>query len=154
MNLADLQLLMHQLGPATPEITTIVQEEIDSWMIEFDEEVSMQIAWDQRSTRVLMKCAIGKPDENAREETYRSLLNANMLLTGVAEVKLALSEIDDDVILIGEYGLTESTLTALQHQLSEFLGFAGKFSQIISNTYANDSAKDFSIGLGIPIDQA
>ncbi len=35
--LSDLQYLMHQLGPASPEIVTILQEDIDSWQIEFDD---------------------------------------------------------------------------------------------------------------------
>lgn len=141
MNLSDLQYLMHQLGPVTPEITTIVQEAIDSWMVEFDEGVSMQIAWDERSRNVLMKCAIGQPDESVREEIYALLLSANLHLTGVADVKLALSDADDDVMLIGEYDMKEQTLEALQQRLSEFLGFAGKFSHMIANTLPDDSAQ-------------
>ena len=143
MKLSDLQYLMHQLGPATPEVTTIIQEAIDSWMVEFDEGVSMQIAWDERSQRVLMKCAIGQPDETSREDIYALLLNANLQLTGVTDVKFALSGADDDVILIGEYALKEQTLEALQVRLSEFLGFAGKFSRMIANVLSADSAQEF-----------
>ncbi|MCM0045695.1 MAG: type III secretion system chaperone [Burkholderiaceae bacterium] len=135
MTLPDLQYLVHQLGPATPQITTVIQEAIDSWMIEFDDGVSMQIAWDARSSRVLMKCAIGQPDEGTRESVYASLLGANLLLTGVADIKLALGETDDDVMLIGEYELMEATVDGLQHRLSEFLGYAGKFAQLIAGTF-------------------
>lgn len=103
LKLSDLQYLMHQLGPAMPEITTIVQQAIDSWMVEFDEGVSLQLAWEQRAMQVLLKCALGQPDEGAREEIYAALLSANLLLTGVADVKLGLSHVDDDVVLIGEY---------------------------------------------------
>ena len=154
MKLSDLQYLMHQLGPATPEITTIVQEAIDSWMVEFDEGVSMQIAWDERSLRVLMKCAIGQPDERSREDIYALLLNANLQLTGVADVKFALSGADDDVMLIGEYELKEQTLEALQERLSEFLGFAGKFSRMIANALPADSAQEFHPLASMHHDQA
>lgn len=144
MTLSDLQILMHQLGPATPEIISIIQDDIDSWMVEFDEAVSLQIAWDERSMRVLMKCGLGQPYESTREEIYRLLLNANLLLTGVADVKLALSDVDDDVMLIGEYALQEPTLEALQQRLSDYLSFAEKFSTMIAKTFSDDGSEDFS----------
>lgn len=135
VTLSDLQYLIHQLGPATPEITTIIQEAIDNWMVEFDEGVSMQITRDERSGHVLMTCAIGQPDDGARESVYAALLGANLLLTGVADVKLALGDADDDVRLIGEYDLREATVDGLRNCLFDFLGYAGKFSQMIAATF-------------------
>jgi hypothetical protein len=135
LTLSDLQYLVHQLGPATPEITTIVQEAIDSWMVEFDEGVSMQLAWDARSGRVRMQCAVGQPEEAAREAIYATLLNANLLLTGVADIKLALGSADEDVMLIGEYAIEEAAVESLRYRLSEFLDFAAKFSQMMADTF-------------------
>ena len=152
--MSDLQYLMHQLGPATPDITAIVQESIDCWMIEFDEGVSLQIAWDQRSARVLMKCAIGQPDESVREEIYALLLNANLQLTGVADVKLALSDIDEDVVLIGEYDLDDASIEGLRRQLSEFLGFAEKFSQMIAGSASDELAENTRSLLGLHDERA
>lgn len=141
MKLSDLQYLMHQLGPATPEITTILQEAIDSWIIVFDEGVSMQIAWDDRTARVRMTCAIGRPDDGEREAIYAALLNANLLLSGVADVRLALSDDDDDVILIGEYGLVEATIDSLRQRLSEYLDHAEKFARMVTSDWS-DAAPD------------
>lgn len=138
MHLSDLQYLMNQLGPVTPEITTIVQESIDCWMVELDEGISLQIAWIERSARVLMKCAIGQPDEAAREAIYASLLNANLQLAGIADVKLALSE-TDDVMLIGEYDLGEASIDELGSKLTTFLGYAGKFSLWLAGTLTAES---------------
>lgn len=132
MGLSDLQYLMHQLGPATPEITTIIQEDIDSWQVEFDEGVSLQIGWRSSPPRVLMSCAIGRADDAARERVYASLLNANLLLTGVADVKLALSSPEEDVMLVGDYELASASLDELQASLSEFLRFAARFSTMVS----------------------
>ncbi len=149
MNLSDLQYLMHQLGPATPEITTIVQESIDCWMVEFDEGVSLQLAWDERSHRVRMKCAIGQPDETAREAIYASLLNANLQLTGITDVKLALSDNDQEVMLIGEYDIGDTSLTALRKQLAEFLDVAGKFSLWIAGMLTSESVAQGSAVTGM-----
>lgn len=134
LTLPDLQHLVHQLGPATPEITTVVQEAIDCWSVEFDEGVAMQLAWNARSGRVLMQCALGPPDEGAREALYAVLLNANLQLAGVADVKLALGDAAQDVMLIGEFDLEEASVDGLRQRLSEFLGFARKFSQMVAAT--------------------
>ena len=154
MKLSDLQYLMHQLGPATPEIACIVQESIDSWMVEFDEGVAMQVAWDERSGHALMQCAIGQPDDGSREDIYRSLLNANLLLTGVADVKLALSDVDGDVMLIGAYELGNEPVDGLRQRLSEFLGFAEKFSQMIAGSGPQVSPADAKVPTVLNQDRA
>ena len=58
-------------------------------------------------------------------------------------MKLALSAAEQDVMLIGEYDLKEHTLEVLQDRLSEFLGYAGKFSRMIAGTFPDDLAQAF-----------
>jgi hypothetical protein len=133
LRLSDLQYLMHQLGPATPEIVTIVQDDIDSWQVEFDEGVSLQVGWQEKPPRMLMTCSIGQPEVAARERVYASLLSANFLLTGTTNLKLALSQPDEDVLLIGEYELSQVSVAALQDHLSIFLQSAARFSTIVAD---------------------
>ncbi len=130
--LSDLQYLMHQLGPAIPEIMAIIQDDMDSWQIEFDEGVSIQLSWQEQPPRLLMSCAIGRPEEARRESVYAALLNANLLLTGVAELKLALSEPDQDVLLIGDYEVDDGSLDGLKKRVVEFLHFAARFSPMVT----------------------
>lgn len=129
--LSDMQYLMHQLGPATPEIVSITQQDIDNWLVEFDEEVSIDLSWQDAPPRILMCCSLGQPEETDRETVYASLLAANLLLTGVASVKLALSQPENDVMLIGEYEPGDGSLTSLQKNLVEFLHYAGRFSHLV-----------------------
>ncbi len=130
--LSDLQHLIRQLGPSLPEISTIVEEDLDEWQIIFDSGLSLQISWQETPARVLLCCAIGKPDESQREKIFARLLNMNLLLQGVANVKLALSSPDDDVILIGELASNSMTLETLQEEISEYLRFAARFSELIN----------------------
>jgi hypothetical protein len=136
LRLSDLQYLMHQLGPATPEIVTIVQDDIDSWQVEFDEGVSLHFGWQETPPRLLLSCAIGQPLDDAREQVYASLLNANLLLTGVANVKLALSQPDGDVMLIGEYDIASFSMDSLQSSVSDFLCLAAKYSTMVAEAFA------------------
>lgn len=132
-----MQYLMHQLGPATPEITAITQQEIDSWLVEFDEDVSIDMSWQESPTRMLMCCSLGQPDEAMRVDVYASLLSANLLLTGLANVKLALSQPEDEVMLIGEYEPGDASLNSVQKNLAQFLQFADKFSQLVIDPAAS-----------------
>lgn len=138
--LSDLQYLMHQLGPMMPEIVTIVQEDIDSWQVELDEGVSLQLGWQEQPPRLLMSCAIGRPDEAMREKVYASLLNANYLLTGITTLKLALSDPGEDVVLIGEYEAGEGSIDALQRLIVEFLRSAARFSRMVAVSQPDASA--------------
>ena len=133
--LSELQYLMHQLGPAIPEIVIILQDDIDSWQLDFDDDVSMRIDWHEETAQIMMSCAIGQADANARESVYAALLEANLQLTGVARVKLALGP-DDDVMLIGECDLADASVEALRDKVAEFLEIAAKFSSLVTGAGA------------------
>ena len=142
--LSDLQHLIRQLGPSLPEISTIIEEDLDSWQINFDTGLALQISWQETPARVLLCCAIGKPDENQREKIFARLLNMNLLLQGVANVKLALSSPDDDVILIGEFASNSMTLKTLQEEIAEYLRFAARFSGLINEPDIDSEKVDLS----------
>ena len=130
--LSDLQHLIRQLGPSLPEVSSIIEEDLESWQIIFDTGLSLQISWQETPARVLLCCAIGKPEESQREKIFARLLNMNLLLQGVANVKLALSSPEDDVILIGELASDSMTLETLQEEITEYLRFAARFSEFIN----------------------
>ena len=142
--LSDLQHLIRQLGPSLPDISTIIEEDLDSWQIIFVTGLSLQISWQESPARVLLCCAIGKPEESQREKIFARLLNMNLLLQGVANVKLALSSPEDDVILIGEIESEPMTIEALQAEISEYLRFAAHFSDLITQSEMDATEADLS----------
>jgi hypothetical protein len=142
--LSDLQHLIRQLGPSLPEISTIIEEDLDEWQIIFDSGLSLQISWQETPSRVLLYCAIGKPDESQREKIFARLLNMNLLLQGVANVKLALSSPEDDVIVIGELISDSMTLETLQEEITEYLRFAARFSELINEPELDAEKVDLS----------
>jgi hypothetical protein len=142
--LSDLQHLIRQLGPSLPVISTIIEEDLDEWQIIFDSGLSLQISWQETPARVLLYCAIGKPDESQREKIFARLLNMNLLLQGVANVKLALSSPDDEVILIGELTSNSMTLETLQEEITEYLRFAARFSRLINEPDIDSEKVDLS----------
>ncbi len=152
--LSDLQHLIHQLGPSIPEILTITEDESDSWQIGFDLGLSLQISWQENPARVLLCCAIGKPNETQREKIFAQLLTMNLLLQGVANVKLALSSPEDDVILIGELEVETMSLEVLQKEIADYLRFAAYFSVFITNPNADSAELDFSHEINFKLQRA
>lgn len=142
--LSDLQHLIRQLGPSLPEISTIIEENLDEWQIIFHSGLLLQISWQETPARVLMCCAIGKPDETQREKIFARLLNMNLLLQGVANLKLALSSPEDDVILIGELVSDSMTLETLKQEITDYLRFAARFSELITEPETVGQEVDFA----------
>lgn len=126
LRLSDLQYLMQRLGPATPEIVTIVQDAIDRWTLEFDDGMSMQVAWDEQTTHVLMKCALGRSDGSARESTAD-------LLAGENGMALALRDSGEGLVLTGECDIGAASVGGLSQCVSEFLACAEKIARRAAN---------------------
>ena len=142
--LSDLQYLIRQLGPSLPEISTIIEEDLDEWQIIFDSGLLLQISWQETPARVLLYCAIGTPVESQREKIFARLLNMNLLLQGVANLKLALSSPEDDVILIGEIDPAVISLEVLKEEITEYLGYAARFSELINEPETAGQEADFA----------
>ena len=142
--LSELQHLIRQLGPTLPEISTIIEDDFDIWQITFDSGLSLQISWQEMPARVLLCCAIGKPSESQREKVFARLLNMNLLLQGVANLKLALNSPEDDVILIGELESTSLKLEMLQAEIVEYPRFAARFYELINEPDIDSEKVDLS----------
>ncbi len=133
MQLSDLQYLMAQLGPATSDILLIVQHSDDQWQIEFEEDLSLHVSWHQQRQSVIFSCSLGCPTVVEREQVYALLLNANLLLTGISGARMALSQPDDEVMLIGEYPMRSPSTEAMRQMLHEFLSLALKYADLIAS---------------------
>jgi hypothetical protein len=68
----------------------------------------------------------------------------NLLLQGVANLKLALNSPEDDVILIGELESTSLKLEMLQAEIAEYLRFAARFSKLINEPDVDSEKVDLS----------
>ncbi|MEO0319106.1 MAG: hypothetical protein RL404_2783, partial [Pseudomonadota bacterium] len=82
---------------------------------------------------VIFSCSLGCPTVVEREQVYALLLNANLLLTGISGARMALSQPDDEVMLIGEYPMRSPSTEAMRQMLHEFLSLALKYADLIAS---------------------
>ena len=133
MQLSDLQYLMDQLGPASSDILLIAQQSEDRWQVELEGDLSLQASWQPQRCCVAFSCGLGYPAFGERERVYALLLHANLVLTGISSARLALSQPDEEIILIGEYMTSHPSIAGLQQHLSEFLHIALRYADLIAN---------------------
>ncbi len=152
--LSDLQHLIRQLGPSLPEISSIVEEDSDSWQISFDAGPSIQLSWQENSARALLCCAIGKPNGAHRESVFEKLLTMNVLLQGEFNLKLGLSSPEDDVILMGELDSGTKSLEMLQAEIADYLRFAARFSQLVNQPVIESDMEDLTHAINFELQKA
>lgn len=68
-----------------------------------------------------MSCELALSSEAHRLAIYTAMLNFNLLYQGVAPLKVALSSPDGNLLLIGQYQLSEHSLPILQQLMQQFL---------------------------------
>ncbi|MGB4344785.1 MAG: type III secretion system chaperone [Burkholderiaceae bacterium] len=119
--LSIAQTLIHQLGPFDEAIASIVQDEIDSWTIFFNNGQAIHLQFEPEPTQWLMSCELALSSEAHRLAIYTAMLNFNLLYQGVAPLKVALSSPDGNLLLIGQYQLSEHSLPILQQLMQQFL---------------------------------
>lgn len=61
--LSDLQYLIQQLGPMTPEIVTIVQQDERRWQVELDGGVLVQLRWEASPPGLLIGPVLDSPED-------------------------------------------------------------------------------------------
>ncbi len=132
MQLSELQHLMQQLGPSMPEISVILQEEIDCWQLVFDEDVVLQVGWQSEPPRVVFSCSVGEVDDADRDRVFSRLLLANSLPATALGVKFALGHPDEQVLVIAEFEASCLSLDSLGELLREFILQAEQVSAFIS----------------------
>lgn len=131
MQLTDLQYLMAQLGPASPDIQFIVQHD-DEWQIALDDGRSLHVSWQPQRRSAVLSCGLGRVMSDERENIYALLLHANLLLSPESGARLALSRPDEEIMLIGEDVTDAPSVQALQHQIITFLQLAVTYAELIA----------------------
>lgn len=134
MLLPDLQYLMHQIGPETPDISAILQEESDRWQIIFEDDVSIQVSWQADAPRVVLSCVVSEVPDHAREWVYAHLLVANALPVEGMSLRFALDFPDQRVMMIGELDKADLSLEAFRNEILSFLDCAMNLLSFIAES--------------------
>lgn len=144
-DLSDLQMLMHQLGPATPGIEAIIEDDIESWEVQLDDGATLCIAFQCEPAEAVFSCLLGPTPVHRQTEIYAAMLCANLLYQGVAPIKFALNHPAGELMLIAAYPLLGMSLDSLQKNLSSFHAYARHFAEQVVVEESNTDAKPLAL---------
>ncbi len=116
----QIQQLMQELGPVTPDIDAVVQTEEPSWAIQFSDESIIVIEAADEPPRLVMSSELGTAPETAERQLYEALLSYNLLWRENGGVKIGLAGPKGSLIITWELCLDGLTLLDLQSALVRF----------------------------------
>jgi hypothetical protein len=132
-SLEAMQSLMKSLGPQTPSIDAVVQNEDRTWAVQFDDASVAFLEWDDQPPRLVITADLGKIEEGRQLEVMRTLLSYNLLWRDTGGVKSAMGGPDGGAMLLYEWHAGEPVLSELQTVLQNFQGIAGAWRRYVES---------------------
>jgi hypothetical protein len=118
--LADIQKLVEELGPANPDIASVVQYDEAEWAVAFDEQNIVSLEWDEPSARLVFTADLGRPIEDRRLEVAEAALDINTLWRDHGGVWIGRSGAEGEMLLMYALSAVDLTLEQLQTVVDNF----------------------------------
>ena len=131
--LSQIEQMMHELGPITPQISQIVQEADDQWSLNWDGIFWISIEFNPERSGLLFWTTLGKPVEDQILSIYETMLVTNSLYAGIGSLRIALSHPGEDLLLFGEHVISHGITRNLRSDISSFAAHALSLAEVVSN---------------------
>jgi hypothetical protein len=132
--LESIKLILEELGPTTQQIDEIVKVDDTNWAIRLDDEGAIGLEWIEESPRLIMTSYLGQASAERATDIYRTLLAYNILSPLTDGIKMAMSGIDGEIVLMQELFGEKLSLSSIRTALLEFSVQATKWeSYVISD---------------------
>lgn len=103
------QMLIEELGPKTPEVDAVLQQDETNWVLMLEDESAIIIEWASNPSRLVLSANLGRPNEGSQLTIYETLLSYNLLWQDTGGVRMAIDGPQGEVMLI--YDLCDDHLT-------------------------------------------
>lgn len=116
-SLEQIQAMMEELGPSTPDIEAVAQEGDSAWAVAFPDDVVVVLELDPSGRKLVCAIDIGRPPEEAKLEAYEAALSYGYLWRETGGARLALGGADGELTLLFDLEVADLTFTDLQMAL-------------------------------------
>lgn len=128
----QLQLVMMELGPASPEVDQVLKDESGNWGVLLTDQTDVHLSLREAPTRVELATIVGTLPEEA-PEVASMLLMFNLLSHETGGARMAISPDERNVFLLMDLPETAIDLPSLQSALKGFAGFAQTWRGFLTN---------------------
>lgn len=119
------QMLLQELGPQTPELDAVLQENEKSWLLVFGDEQSIYVEWANNPDRLVLTTGLGRPVEGNELQVYETLLSYNLLWQDTGGVRMAIDGPQGEIMLIYDLFDDQLSLAELQTVVLNITSIAG-----------------------------
>jgi hypothetical protein len=127
----QFEWIVQELGPAGQDIAAVLQNGKASWVLQFENQGLMHLAWRHDPPRLELMTPVAQLDPDASAQALRPLLMFNFLSADTAGSRMALSAHADTVFLVRD--IPEAQLS-VQNVLAAMRGaadVASKWRQVL-----------------------
>jgi hypothetical protein len=118
--LAVIQNLIEELGPATSSLISVSQLGDELWGVVFEDEAIITLELDQDRSVLVLQSELGSPAPSRRAEVCSALLNYNLLWRETGGVKMALGGEENTAFQLYDLDCRDTSLVELQNVLENF----------------------------------
>jgi hypothetical protein len=133
------QMLMQELGPQTPEIDAVLQQDDSNWVLVFEDETSIVIEWADTPARLVLTSSLGRANEDAQLGIYETLLSYNLLWQETGGVRMAIDGPQGEVMMIYDLFDDHLTVADLQTVVLNLTSIAGIWRDYVRKDPRNSS---------------
>ena len=124
ITLPQIEQLIRELGPSTPEISEIVRDDEHCWSLCWDDQLWLAMEFKTEPERLLICAVLGSPDELRRPAIHAAMLGTNALFAAHGSLRIALNYPEEELLLLKEHRPSFWSVPALSSDISRFVAHA------------------------------
>jgi hypothetical protein len=132
--LAFVQNLIEELGPATSSLISVSQLGDETWGVVFEDETIVTLELDQDRGVLVLSGELGSPAASRKGEVCAALLNYTLLWRETGGVKMALGGEEDTAFQLYDLDCRDTSLVELQNVLENFADKARIWRSYVAGT--------------------
>ena len=133
-SLEQIQALLAELGPASPDIAAVIQNGVAEWAIAFDEETVLSVEFDPRQQKLLLSINLGSPSADRRLGIYETLLTYGYLWRDTGGVYMALGGPGGEVYQMFELNAHDADIATLGNVARQLVQRAHVWREYLAET--------------------
>ena len=131
ITLPQVEHLIRELGPQTPDISEIIQDDEHCWSLCWDDKLWLAMEFKPEPDRLLICTVLGSPDELRRPAIHAAMLGTNALFAAHGSLRIALNYPEEELLLLKEHAPPQWSVQALSSDISRFVAHANALIQEI-----------------------
>lgn len=124
ITLSALEQLIRELGPQTPDISEIIQDDDRCWSLCWDDKLWLAMEFKAEPERLLICAVLGSPDELRRPAIHAAMLGTNALFAAHGSLRIALNYPEEELLLLKEHRPEHWSVQTLKTDISRFVAHA------------------------------